>query len=74
MDTEKNCYVDTRTGALLGKMEETMAKQGKSRPAGKNHSADIKNANKGTRGTNITYDKNQGNRGKQLNPNQRKGK
>ena len=33
-----------------------------------------KNANKGTRGTNITYDKNQGNRGKQLNQNQRKGK
>ena len=69
-----SCYVDARTWALLGKMEETMAKQGKSRPAGKNHSADIKNANKGTRGTNITYDKNQGNRGKQLNPNQRKGK
>lgn len=51
-----------------------MTKQKTSRPAGKNHSADIKNANKGTRGTNITYDKNQGNRGKQLNPNQRKGK
>lgn len=51
-----------------------MANKVKSRPAGKNHAADIKNANKGTRGTNITYDKNQGNRGKQLNPNQRKGK
>jgi len=45
--------VDARTGALLGKMEETMAKQGKTRPAGKNHAADIKNANKGTRGTQI---------------------
>lgn len=36
----------------------------------KNHEADIKNPNKGTSGTNETYDKNQGNRGKQLNPNQ----
>lgn len=35
----------------------------------KNHNADIKNPNKGTSGTNQTYDKNQGNRGKQLNPN-----
>lgn len=34
-----------------------------------NHNADIKNPNKGIDGTNITYDKNQGNRGKQLNPN-----
>jgi len=33
-----------------------------------NHPADIKNANKGTPGTNKTYDQNQGNRGKQLNP------
>lgn len=39
-----------------------------------NHRADIKNGNKGTPGTNITYDKNQGNRGKQINPNQSKGK
>ena len=44
-----------------------MAKQ-TFRAAGKNHSADIKNANRGTKGRNITYDKNQGNRGKQLNP------
>lgn len=35
-----------------------------------NHEADIKNPNKGTSGTNTTHDKNQGNRGKQLNPNQ----
>ena len=35
-----------------------------------NHEADIKNSNKGTNGTNITYDKAQGNTGKQLNPNQ----
>ena len=38
----------------------------KERPVG-NHEADIENANKGTDGTNITYDKNQGNRGKQMN-------
>lgn len=31
-----------------------------------NHEADIKNSNKGTSGTNKTYDKNQGNRGKQI--------
>jgi hypothetical protein len=41
------------------------------RPAGKNPPADINNANKGTSGTNITYDKSQGNRGKQMNPNQK---
>lgn len=34
-----------------------------------NHQADIQNANKGTKGTNTTYDKNQGNRGDQMNPN-----
>jgi hypothetical protein len=37
-----------------------------------NHNADIQNPNKGTDGTNKTYDKNQGNRGKQLNPDRRK--
>lgn len=36
-----------------------------------NHPADIQNRNKGTKGTNKTYDKNQGNRGKQLDPNQK---
>lgn len=35
-----------------------------------NPKADNKNPNIGTKGTNITYDKNQGDRGKQLNPNQ----
>ncbi|MCV3728178.1 hypothetical protein OF376_00030 [Ureaplasma miroungigenitalium] len=34
-----------------------------------NHNADISNPNKGTCGTNKTYDRNQGNRGSQLNPN-----
>ena len=38
-----------------------------------NHQADIKNPNRGVEGVNITWAKNQGNRGKQLNPNQ-KGK
>jgi len=38
----------------------------------KNHSADIKNPNKGTKGTNIIWDKMNGNRGKLLNPNQSK--
>ena len=36
-----------------------------------NHDADISNPNKGTKGTNPTYDKNQGNRGKQLDPKQK---
>jgi len=36
----------------------------------KNHPADIKNPNKGTNGTNIIWDKTNGNKGKQLNPNQ----
>jgi len=40
-----------------------------SRPVG-NHNADISNSNTGTKGTNITYDQSQGNRGKQMNPNQ----
>jgi hypothetical protein len=33
-----------------------------------NPRADIKNPNYGTSGTNKTYDYNQGNRGKQMNP------
>jgi len=37
------------------------------------HHADIKNPNRGTPGTNITWDQAQGNRGKQLNPNQESG-
>ena len=34
-----------------------------------NHRSDIKNPNKGTKGTNKTWDKAQGNRGKLMNPN-----
>jgi hypothetical protein len=43
------------------------------KPEQPNHQADITNSNKGTKGTNPTYDKAQGNRGKQLNPNQQSG-
>jgi hypothetical protein len=39
-----------------------------------NHESNIVNANKGTPGTNEAYSKNQGNRGKQLNPNQKPSK
>lgn len=39
--------------------------------AADNQKSDILNANTGTNGTNPTYNKAQGNRGKQLNPNQR---
>jgi hypothetical protein len=35
-----------------------------------NNASNTSNANKGTKGTNRLYDQNQGNRGKQLNPNQ----
>ena len=35
------------------------------------NSANQKNANKGTKGTNKQYDKGQGNKGKQLNPNKK---
>lgn len=38
----------------------------------KDNSANMQNANKGTAGTNKQYDKNQGNRGKELNPNRKK--
>ena len=38
----------------------------------RNVKADANNANKGTKGTNIIWTKNNGNRGKQLNPNQSK--
>ena len=39
-----------------------------------NNEADMQNPNKGSNGTNPRYDQNQGNRGKQLNPNQNKDK
>ena len=38
----------------------------------KNNQADIKNANKGSNGTNKTWDKAQGNKGQQQNPNNKK--
>ncbi len=39
-----------------------------------NNAANMQNANKGTSGTNKQYDQNQGNKGKQLNPNQQNKK
>lgn len=38
----------------------------------RDNQANQQNANRGTSGTNRQYDQAQGNRGKQLNPNQRK--
>ncbi len=38
----------------------------------KNNQANQKNPNRGTSGTNKQFDKAQGNRGKQLNPNRKK--
>ena len=43
-------------------------------PTKPNPQADIENGNKGTSGTNTTYDKAMGNRGKQLDPKQGGGK
>lgn len=37
----------------------------------KDNTANQQNANKGTSGTNRQYDQNEGNRGKQQNPNQK---
>lgn len=37
----------------------------------KDNQSNMPNANKGTSGTNRQYDQTQGNRGKQLNPNQK---
>ena len=36
-----------------------------------NNATNMVNANRGTAGTNLSYDQNQGNRGKQLNPTHR---
>ena len=36
------------------------------------NASNMQNPNKGTAGTNRQYDQNQGNRGKQLNPNKKK--
>lgn len=40
--------------------------------APENNRANMQNGNKGTKGTNKQYDKAQGNRGKQMNPNRKK--
>jgi hypothetical protein len=48
-----------------------MAKSTRKPNKGANHEADISNSNKGTSGNNVTNGKNNGNRGKQKNPNQK---
>ena len=48
-----------------------MSKRKPIKPA--DNQANMQNSNKGTAGTNRQYDRNQGNRGEQLNPN-KKGK
>ncbi|MCE4057847.1 hypothetical protein [Pseudomonas sp. Au-Pse12] len=49
---------------------DARAAMGSSKKHPQDARADIQNINKGTAGTNRIYDKGQGNRGKQLNPNQ----
>jgi len=50
--------------------ELIMSKKNKKKPA--NNAADQKNPNKGTKGTNIAWDKAQGNRGQQISNNKAK--
>ena len=47
-----------------------MQKENDMKPADNN--SNMQNKNKGTAGTNKQYDQNQGNHGKQLNPNNKK--
>ncbi|WP_281760970.1 hypothetical protein [Pseudodesulfovibrio nedwellii] len=46
-----------------------MTKKNRNKISPSNNSVNMPNANKGTSGTNRQYDQNQGNRGKQMNPN-----
>lgn len=63
-----------KTGALMiGKSAlKRMIEMSVKKPE-KDAQADARNKNKGSPGTNRIYDQTQGNRGKQLNPNQRRG-
>ncbi len=45
-----------------------MSKTASQPKAVQNNIANMNNANRGTTSTNLAYDQNQGNRGKQLNP------
>lgn len=45
-----------------------MAKSSTQPKSAQNNATNMVNANRGTTGTNLAYDQNQGNRGKQLNP------
>ena len=49
-------------------------KMGTKKISPKANAANIQNPNKGSNGTNKQYDQNQGNRGKQMNPNQKSNK
>ena len=49
-----------------------MSKKVSDNKSNNDNKANQNNPNKGTKGTNVIYDKKHGNRGKQLNPNQKK--
>ncbi|WNJ97744.1 hypothetical protein RND59_16590 [Vibrio ruber] len=59
---------------ILKQIHKTGFNEGNQKMAKKitpaDNAANMSNPNKGTRGTNRQYDQNQGNRGKQMNPNQ----
>lgn len=57
--------------SISGSQENIMTKQTQRTQQQQNHRADSLNNNRGTSGTNLTNAKVHGNRGKQLNPNQR---
>ena len=63
------CDFDRPPWALGGLSGDGVEAKNPSRmPSPRDNSANQQNANKGTHGTNKAYDKNQGNRGWQLNP------
>jgi hypothetical protein len=59
------------TGIFYAAHLKTFYMSNKTSP--KDNSANQQNSNKGTAGTNKQYDQNQGNRGQQMNPNQKGG-
>jgi hypothetical protein len=61
-----------RRAFLLTTKKEVFEMSAKSKKSPANNNADQKNANKGTSGQNEAWSKRNGNRGKQLNPNQNK--
>lgn len=68
-------FLHQRQGAICIRHkygEIIMTKNSSKKIDPKNNAINTSNANKGTSGTNRQYDQNQGNRGKQMNPNQNK--